>query len=46
MVGNALSATDPVLRTPACAWWSLLVLRHAGGQPWLRVDLDEIGKEA
>jgi len=24
----------------------LLVLRHAGGRPWMRVDLDEIGKEA
>lgn len=46
MVGSALSATDPVLRAPACAWRSRLVLRHAGGRPWLRVDLDEIGKEA
>ena len=32
--GNDLSATDPVLRTPACAWWSRLVLAdpvRAGG---------------
>ena len=29
--GNDLSATDPVLRTPACAWWSRLVLADPVG---------------